>query len=977
VALTTLNDIKFELGKVIEGEVHTDAVSRTLFSTDASIYQVQPLGVVYPRHKDDLQAAVEYAAHHRIPILPRGSGSSLAGQTVSEALVLDCSRYMNNLLEVDIERHRALVQPGIVLNTLNKKLAAHRLKFGPDPASADRATLGGMMGNNSTGAHSIQFGMTADHILSMDTILADGSVIELKMTSLAEAAQLAEGDSVAGGLFRAALAIRDRYGDEIQSAWPQVWRRASGYSLNYLTGWSATQPVQWFGTPVGEMYPPVLPGHVNMPGLMVGSEGTLAVFQQAWIHLVPTPAKTVLGVLQYDSVAAASDATPALLELRPSAVELLPKALIDRARSVPAYANRLHFVKGDPAAILLIEFEGDDDAKLLAQAKQLGSDAVIAITPEEQNAIWAVRKVGLGLLMSIKGDTKPLPFVEDVAVPVEQLGDFVREFERICERFGTHGDFYAHASAGCLHIRPLINLKTQTGIDAMIGITKAVAEATLRYGGALSGEHGDGLARSEWLDDTFSPGLMSAFRQLKQAADPDNILNPRNMVNAPPMSENLRYGVEYQADPWIPMLNFDNQGGLLGAIEMCNGAGVCRREEGVMCPSFKATHDEMHATRGRANLLRGFISGNGHLEGIAEQAAFEALDLCLECKACAAECPSGVDMAKLKYEFLDHYYESHRRPLKDFMFAYIDRFAALARPVAPLANWITHNALGKWVAEILFGISAQRDLPKFTSRRYRLPAQTDAAEKVLLLVDPFSEYFYPELIEDAVKLLHVADCAVHVLPLTGAGRTLISKGFLKQAKKHAQDVLAKINELDPHGALPILGIEPSDIFTLRDEFPSLFPGDEHVRSIAARTYMLDEFLIRPDPGSQPRIQLIRGEIEKNKHEVLLHGHCYQKAQAPAADGLPTGASATLALLSGLGIKAEMIESTCCGMAGSFGYEADHFEVSMQVGELDLFPAVRAANGRPVLASGVSCRSQIETGTQIRSIHPISFIAQHL
>jgi FAD/FMN-containing dehydrogenase/Fe-S oxidoreductase len=882
---------------------------------------------------------------------------------------------MNNLIELDVAQHRALIQPGIVLNNLNKQIAHQRLKFGPDPASADRATLGGMMGNNSTGAHSIQFGMTADHILSVDTLLSDGSKVSLGMTSLDDAHRLADQDNSLGALFGAALHIRQTYESEIKSAWPQVWRRASGYSLNYLTGWSATQPPQWHGTPYGEIYPPVTPDHMNMAGMLVGSEGTLAVFQQMWVNLVPTPSWTILGVLQYDSVAEASDATPGLLDLQPSAVELLPRALVDRARSVPAYANQLGFVKGDPAAILLVEFEGEDPEKLRSQARQLGPDAVIAETVDEQNAIWAVRKVGLGLLMSIKGDAKPLPFVEDVAVPVDQLGDYVRAFERICADHGTHGDFYAHASAGCLHIRPLVNLKTQLGIDQMVSITREVAKVTLEMGGALSGEHGDGLARSEWLDDTFSPDLMNAFRELKQAADPNNILNPKNMLNAPPMSENLRYGKNYQAEAWLPVLNFDRQGGLLGAIEMCNGAGVCRRDEGVMCPSFKATREEMHATRGRANLLRGFLSGNEQLGKVAEQAAFEALDLCLECKACAAECPSGVDMAKIKYEFLDHYYQDHSRPIKDYVFAYIDRFAALGRPLAPLANFITHNLVGKWLAEILFGISAKRDLPKFSNAGYRNGKLPNADEKVLLLVDPFSEYFYPELIDAAIQLLHAAHCSVEVLPVSGAGRTLISKGFLKSARDHAGKVLSAIHRLDPDGTSAVIGIEPSDIFTLRDEYLALFPQDTKVQSISVRTYMLDEYLLRPDLDGSLRFKKLN--LMASGKEVLLHGHCYQKAQPPAADGIPTGATASLSLLRTLGFSTEMIESTCCGMAGSFGYEADHFDVSMQIGELDLLPAVRAAGNKVVLASGVSCRSQIETGTEVHPLHPIQFIAQHL
>jgi Fe-S oxidoreductase len=579
--------------------------------------------------------------------------------------------------------------------------------------------------------------------------------------------------------------------------------------------------------------------------------------------------------------------------------------------------------------------------------------------------------------MSRAGDAKPLPFIEDVAVPVEHLGEFVRGFERILAEHGTGGDFYAHASAGCLHVRPLLNLKTARGTEQMRGITRAVMSLAKTFGGAMSGEHGDGLSHGEWLDETFGPEIIAAFNSLKNAADPDGRLNPGKVQNPQRMDVNLRYGPEYVSDPWLPILDFGIQGGLGGAIEMCNGAGVCRKDGGVMCPSFQATRDEMHSTRGRANLLRALIS-TGLPDGVnAERAAHAALDLCLECKGCKAECPSGVDMAKLKYEFLHRYYQTHRRPVRDYLFGFIGSIGKLGLATAPISSWMLHNKAGKALAEKVVGLSVNRSLPSF-KRALKLRGVPGHAADVIFLSDPFTQLFYPNLAEAALRVLDAAGLNATLLPVVGGGRTLISKGFLREAKRHARRVLRAIEKIDPQRKLPIVGIEPSEVYTLKDEYLDLLPGEEGVAALAKRTYMLDEYLLRrPDYGPS-RAERIRQATSISTNKVLLHGHCYQKAQPPADDGYPAGAQATAALLSDLGFEVEMVNSGCCGMAGSFGYEAEHYDLSMQIGEMAVFPAVRAAEAtRHVVAAGVSCRAQIATGTGRVALHPIELIAQSL
>lgn len=974
--MTLPPDFISELRRNFTGDIRLDPVSRTLYSTDASIYQIEPLGVLLPKTQEDLHAAVELSARHRIPILPRGSGSSLAGQAIGPALILDCSRHLDKIIAINPEERTATVEPGVILAALNRAAARHGLQFGPDPASAERATLGGVVGNNATGAHSILYGMTADHLLSADVILSDGSLAVWKEVTGAPGP--AENPSRYTSLLHTVFDLRARHAEAIRAHWPKSWRNSSGYRLNYLLPWSPSAPSQYSFPENGfSVYRPHAsqPSSVNLAPLLAGSEGTLAVLRRVTVNLVPRPRQTILALLQYDSISAACDDVPRLLEFKPSAVELIPQMLIRLARGVPAYAAQIDFVDGDPAALLAVEFSGENGDELERQARQLGKNIRLAITAEAQNRIWNVRKVGLGLFDSRPASARPIAFIEDCAIPVAQLGDFVREVERILAEHGTTSAIYAHASAGCLHIRPLVDLRSGPGVRALRSISSQVLALTLRLGGSMSSEHGDGLARSEWIQKTYGDEILAAMTALKQAADPHNLLNPGKIIAAPPLDSHLRYGESYRAAAWPAALNFP--GGLATAIEQCNGQGVCRKQSGVMCPSFQATRDEMHSTRGRANLLRALIRENPQA---SQRAVKEALDLCLACKGCQSECPSGVDMARLKYEFQDHYYRSHPRPLRDYLFGYINQLAPLGAPLGSLVNFFGNL---KWIRHLtgFLGVSGQRQLPKFSRAREKPPVSRAPVETVILLPDTFTRYFEPEVEAAALRLLAACEIAVQPLSTPGAGRTLLSKGFIEPARRHAEKMLDELRRLDPSGAKPVIGLEPSELYTLRDEFRHLLPSRlDEIESLAARAFLMDEFLIRPAPGAQTsRLAALQPRLASPTSSLLLHGHCYQKAQPPSADGYPVGVQASAEALKQAGYRVEIVASGCCGMAGAFGYETEHYELSMKVGEMVLFPAVRKALGedRLIAAAGTSCRSQVQDGAGAAASHPVALIASLL
>lgn len=964
-----------EMRRNLRDEVRVDRTSKILYSTDASIYQIEPLGVFIPRDLDELQGAVEISARHEVPVLARGSGSSLAGQAIGSALILDCSRWLDHISKIDSEARTVTVEPGVILASLNSALASYGLQFGPDPASAERATLGGVIANNATGAHSIRYGMAADHLKQAEVILADGSRStwgEVLIDDLGVRQENERMDAIHAAISR----VRGK-AEPIQRNFPRSWRNSAGYRINYLLPWSPSRPPQW----ESEFYPDLAPGTLNLAPLLAGSEGTLAVIRKATLNLVKRPRYTILAVLGYAGIDTACDAIPRLLNHEPSAIELIPRSIVRLARSVPAYAAQAAILEIEAEALLVVEFSGEEQTKLIDAAKAL-KPALLAESSADQARIWNVRKVGLGLLASRTGDAKTVAFIEDCAIPVEKLGSFVRGLERILKEYGVSAEYYAHASAGCLHIRPILDLKRE--VKALRDIAETTLDLTLSLGGAMSSEHGDGLARSEWLGKTYGKEVLDAFRVLKTAADPMGILNPEKILDAPPMDSNLRFGTSYSSRAWKTSLNFEREGGLEGAIEQCNGQGVCRKFDGTMCPSFQATREEIFSTRGRANLLRALISRP--MSEIQIESVHRSLDLCLACKGCKSECPSGVDMAKLKFSFEAEYFQTHRRQLRDYIFGYFHTFSSILAPFAPLVNTTLRFSPALNLIARLTGISPNRTFPAYSLKRAKVQRPLDgmSSQTVLFLPDAFTHFIEPEVEQAAFDLLAVAGFRVKVLPIVGAGASLLSKGFLDAASHRVQQVCDAISDLDPAGECPVVGLEPPEISMLKHDLKSLLPEEmQEQAQLSERIWLIDEYLLRSHGIEEIRIAINNtsspSALEK---KIYFHPHCHQRAEPPSADGLPSGTHSTVALLKACGFpNVEVIEAGCCGMAGTFGFEAEHYELSQKVGELRLFPYIRQqvkAESEPhFLSSGSACRLQIEQGTGISAQHPLRFLVKYL
>jgi FAD/FMN-containing dehydrogenase/Fe-S oxidoreductase len=969
--------LKKALEQTIQGDILFDRTSRILYSTDASNFQIEPIGVVLPRHEDEICAVVELANQYEISVIARGSGSSMAGQALGPGLILDCSKYLNRIHEIDPAASTAVVGPGVILDTLNRRLKTEGLLFGPDPASAERATLGGMAGNNATGAHSIRYGLVVDHVLKMEVVLSDGSVAQFKPLSKSRFEQAQQLKGLEGSIYARMAKIREEYKDTIRTNWPGTWRRASGYSLNYLTGFTPNQPPAWFST--DQPYPPT--AGMNLTPLIVGSEGTLAITRKLTLNLVAESKATALAILPYESVAEAADATPALLDMHPDAIELIPRSIFERARLIPAYGRKIGFLEGDPAAVLVVEFSASSTQEATQRASAL-QGAVVLERPEIQANLWAVRKVGLGLLMSIPGDTKPVTFIEDVAVPVEHLGDFVRRVEQILAEEDTYGEWYAHASAGCLHLRPLLNLKTAEGVTQMREIADAVVELTLEMRGSISGEHGDGLSHTEYNQRLFGRELMQAFRETKDAFDPKGLLNPGKVVPAEDgfggpgsLTSNLRYGPSYVSFEPETIMSHRREGGFVSAVEACTGVGVCRQERGLMCPSYQATRDEVHTTRGRANALRAALSNTLPVTSFEDEELYRVLDLCLECKGCKAECPTAVDMARIKAEFLHSYQAVHGVPLRSRLFANIHKIASLAQPIAWMLSMASAWASMRWLQNAFLGISDRRTLPKFSQQtfsswkkrnhRYQSPGN----KRVILFLDTYTQFIQPEIGKDAIRVLETLGYRVDTVDgQVCCGRPMISKGLLQQARENAAvniDVLGR----EAEKGTPIIGLEPSCLLTFRDEYLEFFPKDTRAQTLAQQSFLFEEFLLAADASGERPIDSWNGKGQGRL--VSFHNHCYTKALV--------GSEVLQQVFELLGCPADEIPSGCCGMAGSFGYEAEHYDLSMQVAELVLLPAVREAHlhDRVIVAPGFSCRTQIRDGAKVEALHPVQYIASLL
>lgn len=974
-------DLAAELRESVKGDVQTDAVSRALYATDASIYQIEPLGVVLPKDEDDIAAVVRLARRRKLPLLPRGGGTSLAGQAVGRAIHLDFTKYMNRLLEVNAAEGWAWVEPGMVLDQLNAELSPYDLKFAPDISPSNRATIGGMIANNSSGMYSLVYGKTIDHVLELKVMLSDGSIAFLGPLNEAELHAKLSDTTLEGRIYRVVARLAREHAAEIAQRFPKVLRRVGGYNLDAFVP-AADGERSGYGISFGSR---ASDRRFNLAQMIVGSEGTLALVLAARVRLVPRPRRTAIGILAFATLDQALDAVVPCLECQPTAVELMDDILLDLTRKSREYAKYLAtFVHGEPGALLQVEFSGDSEdavradlARLenhLRQRHELDFAFTQAVSAHEKSAVLAVRKAGLPLLQSLSPDLKPETFVEDSAVPPEKLNQYIRRFRDICHAQGVRVAFYGHASVGLMHARPLLNLKTAEDVRKLRVIAEQVKDLVVEFGGALSGEHGDGMLRAEFNRELFGDALYEAFRELKRTFDPYDLLNPGKIVDAQPMDASLRYGPQYHTIPLQTHFRFEDSGGIAGAVELCNGNGLCRKVSGgTMCPSYMVTRDEEHSTRGRANALRMVFSGALPPDALTGARMKEVMDLCLECKGCTGECPSRVNMTRLKSEWLALYYARHGVPLRAKLFGHIRAINEIGSRVAPLANMLLGLPFVPWLNERLLGVSRQRRLPAFAHRPFHRwfaarerAIATARRPSVVLFPDTFADYNEPWVAQAAVQVLEAAGYEV-ILPTRRVccGRPLISKGLLNDVKDLAR---RQLDALGPYAAagIPIVGLEPSCILTFRDEYPDLL-DDPRTRALAETSFLFDEFLAREIRAG--RAALPFGAPVARQY--LLHGHCHQKALI--------GSGAALELLRMIpGAEVREVDSGCCGMAGSFGYEAEHYAISQRIGERALFPAVRALPpDAHVVAMGTSCRQQIADGADRPARHLAEILAQAL
>jgi FAD/FMN-containing dehydrogenase/Fe-S oxidoreductase len=927
----------------LEGYLRTDAASCALWSTDASIYLRRPVGVVVARSEEDVKRALEAAREIGLSITPRGTGTSLAGQATAPGLALDLSE-MQGVLDLDPETRRCSVEPGTIQGELNALVEPHGLVFGADTSTSDVATLGGMIGNNSAGMRSIVYGTTAEQVLGLRCVLASGEVVELKALSRDEAIRRARHADVEARLLRGALGIGERYAEEIKRRFPRMIRRVSGYGLDAL----------------------VDPETLDLTRLICGSEGTLVIVTRAEFRLSELPPQRAMASFQFGSLAEAARATVELLKEGCSALELLDDIAIGRAKTNSVYKDSTRFVRGDPKALLLVEWSGTGEeleARFAGVEELAGKVGASVVTPLRAKGEMAqtvkLRKSTLPILLGTTDKEKPVAFVEDAAVPPDRLEEFITRFREIVERNGTWACFYGHASVGCLHVRPALDTSDPEGVGRMRRIAEEVADLVVACGGTISGEHGDGLARSEFLERMYGPEILRAFAEVKELFDPDNLLNPGVIVDPPPMDRQLRIGPGRRRLSIHTGLSFADQGGFAAAVELCNGSGFCRKKTGgTMCPSYMVTLDEKDTTRARANMLRSVIEGTLPPEELTGERMKEVMDLCVGCKACKTECPSRVDVASMKTEVLYQVGKKHGFSLRQKAAGHIRRQLALAALLPALYNAASGTRLARRAAA-LFGIDPRRSLPRVTEKTFskRFPdlPQGEGPAEVALFNDTWNEYQRPQTGVGAVRLFAAAGAKVHLPKVVCCGRPMLSEGLVEEARENARRNLDLLFPLVERG-VPLVGLEPSCILTIRHDYRKLLPDDERVEKLAGATRLFEEALLELDA----ELSLKEGS------PVLLHGHCHQKALVGTG---PTEEALALAP----GADVEVVDSGCCGMAGLFGYEEGHYEVSMKMGERRLFPAVRGAEERVVVAPGTSCREQILDGTGRRALHPAEYL----
>jgi FAD/FMN-containing dehydrogenase/Fe-S oxidoreductase len=950
------------------GEVRFDAFTRGRYATDASHYQIMPLGVVTPGTIEEAERAIGICRVEGVPVTPRGGGTSQAGQTVNQSLVIDCSQRLNRVLEFDAANRRCVVQPGIVLDDLNRQIRSSGLWFPVDSSTASRATIGGMVGNNSCGARSLRYGNTRENVLSIDAMLPDGT--------RAHFGRLGDNSvNVPQDLVNDLLAIAAREADEIERRFPKVQRRVGGYNLDAL-----------------------VPGRndINLAHLLVGSEGTLAFSTKIELKLSPQLGRRAVGACHFGSFHEAMKTAQHIVKLGPIAVELIDRTMLGLAAEIAMFKPTVAaFLCGDPEAILFVEFAEEDWDENLRRLKRLGEllgdlgiawdksgvhwgGVVEVLDPKLQASINDVRTAGLNIMMSMKEAGKPVSFVEDCAVPLEHLADYTTRLTEVFEKNGTRGTWYAHAAVGCLHVRPVLNLRLEKDVHAMRAIAEEAFAMVREYKGSHSGEHGDGIVRSEFHEKMFGGELVHAFEEVKDRFDPRALFNPGKIVRAPKFDDRtlLRYGPDYRAEAMTTALDWSAYtgagGGFQGAVEMCNNNGACRAlAGGVMCPSYRVTREERDVTRGRANSLRLAMTGQLGPDALTSDAMAETLELCVSCKACRRECPTGVDMARMKIEVLRARVEKFGLSLHDRLVGYLPHYAQHAAQFSWLMNLRDRLPGAAKLSEAIAGFSAQRSLPQWRSDFFKEPRDNEAGREVVLFADTFNRYFERENLDSALAVLVAGGYAVRFAKpqsRTGrpvcCGRTFLAVGKVDQAQREAEAAVAALAPFVERG-VPVIGLEPSCILTFRDEIPALLKSDL-ARRVADSTMLFEEFL-----AAEAKAGRLNLPLKPAKKRALLHGHCHQKS----FDAMPA-VQVALKLIPEL--EVEPIESSCCGMAGSFGYHADTIEVSRAMGELSLLPAVRQApDDAIIVADGTSCRHQIKDGAGRAAVHVARVLADCL